>query len=237
MDAEHRHELKQNDFVVYAKMAPQYIKTHWWEAICVVVIIIAVSMMFSKKGQVRPNMDKQAKVTAIYQDIASAKGDAISGQAGIDKVEPLVRDLLDKGGKLDGAQNAMAKIKAADAIRAQLHYSDGMPQKDVIDSHVSEAVSLYEQAIKDAEGNVEIEAMAQYGIALAKQDGGSIDEAATIYGQIIANTAFDKTCFVEMAKDKLAVIAMSKQQFTFVEPKPAPVVEETAASTEEKTVN
>ncbi len=237
MDAEHRHELKQNDFVVYAKKAPQYIKAHWWEAICVVVIIVAVVMMFSGKKQGRPSMEKQAEVTSIYQDIAAAKGDAITGQAGAEEIEPLVRDLLSKGGKLSGAQRAMANIKAADAIRTQLYYSDGMPQQETVDAHVSEAISLYEQAMEHGKGNTDIEAMAQYGIALARQDAGDFDEAANLFGQIIANTAFDKTGFVELAKDKLASLTMVKQQFTFVEPKAVPVVEEEAVSTEENAVN
>ncbi len=237
MDAEHRHELKQNDFVVYAKKAPDYIKTHWWEAICVVVILVAVVMMFSNKtAKVRPNIEKEAKVTAIYQDISTAKVDALSDEAAIDEMDTLVADLLEKGAKLSGAPKAMVKIKAADAVRAQLHYGDGMPQQEVIDAKIAKAIGLYEEAMQDGKGNVDIEAMAQYGIALAKQDGGNFDEAATIYGQIVANTAFDKTGFVELAKDKLAVIAMSSEKFTFAEPVAAPVVEEVEVK-EENTVN
>ena len=240
MDAEHRHELKQNDFVVYAKKAPDYIKKHWWESICVVVIIVAGFMQIAKMGQkdVRPNMDKQAAVTAVYQDISAAKAEAISGEKSMDEVSDLVDELLDKASALKGVQNSLAKVKAADAVRAQLHYSNSVPTAEQIEAHTVEAITLYEEAIKEAKGNITVEALAKYGIALSKQDAGKFDEAATLYGQILASTDYDKTCVVEMAKDKLEGLATAKQTFTFVEPVVEPAVENSEeAQVEETAVN
>jgi tetratricopeptide (TPR) repeat protein len=225
MDAEHRHELKQNDFVVYAKKTPEYIKSHWWESICVVVIIVALVLHFRDDTEVRPKMDKQAEVTSLYQDISTAKAEAIGGEASIDAVESLIDELLEKSSSLKGAQSSLAKIKAADAIRSQLHYSDSMPTAEQIEAHTVEAITLYEQAVKEAEGNLTVEAFGKYGIALAHQDAGKFEEAANLYGQIIANADYDKTCVVEMAKDKLDSIATAKQTFTFVEPPAQPAVE------------
>lgn len=224
MDAEHRHELKRNDFIEYAKQAPDYLKKRWWEVLCVVVILVAVYMMFSDRKPALPTMEKQAKVTAVYEDIAEAKAALINEGGSDEKIEELVRDLLSKAAKLDGSQKSLALIKAGDAIRAKLHYSDKMPAADAVEAAVSEAVTLYEQAAKEAEKDVQIQAMASYAIALARQDGGNFDEAANIYGQILANAEYDKTPFAALAKEKLATIAMAKQQFNFVEA-PAPAAE------------
>lgn len=225
MDTEHRHELKQNDFIECAKKAPDYIKAHWWETACVVVIIGALVMHFSGSSDVRPNMDKQAAVTSVYQDISAAKGKAISGEGSIADIEELVTDLLAKSVGISEVQGALVKVKAADAIRAQLHYSDGMPTAEMIESHTVEAIALYEQAIESAKGNSNVEALAKFGIALATQDAGKFDEAATFYGQIIANTDYSATCIVELAKEKLDGIATARQTYTFAEPATKPVVE------------
>ena len=218
MDAEHRHELKQNDFVVYAKKTPAYIKEHWWESICIVVIIGAIFVHFMRKNvAVRPNTQRQEAVTSAYQDIAVAKAEAISGEGSVEELDIAIKDLLEKSKSLRGAQAAWAKIKAADALRAKLHYSGTIVSQDDIEAYTAEAIILYQQAIDDAAGNSTVEAFAKYGIALATQDAGNFDEAATLYAQIIANVKYDKTAVVELAKDKLDGIAMAKQNFTFVE--------------------
>ena len=218
MDAEHRHELKQNDFVVYAKRTPAYIKEHWWESLCILVIIGAVFVHFARKNvAVRPNTEKQEAVTSAYQDIAVAKSEAISGEGSIDELETVINDLLEKSKSLKGVHAAWAKIKAADALRSKLHYSNTMVSEDDAEAHSSEAIILYQQAIEDAQGDATVEAFAKYGIALATQDAGNFDEAATLYAQIIANVKYDKTAIVELAKDKLDGIDMAKQKFTFVE--------------------
>ncbi len=226
MDSEHRHELKQNDFVVYAKKIPFYLKKHWWESICVVIIIVALVMQFSKGRTSRPDMTKQKEVTAVYQDIAAAKGGAVNEDGSIEELEELINELLEKSKDLEGAQQALAKIKAGDAIRAKLHYSDEMVSQEDIESHTVEAISMYEKAIEAAEGNMNTEALAKFGIALAKEDASKFDEAANLYGQIIANSSYENTSVVKLAKDKLDGIAMAKEQFEFVEPEPEELVED-----------
>lgn len=227
MDAEHRHELKQNDFIVYAKKTPDYIKKHWWESICVVVIIVALIFHFSgRTSPRRPNLERQAQVTSIFEDLADAKGKAIMDEAGIEGIEEHIQKLLTQAQRLKGPQKSFALIKAAEAVRARLLYSDAEPSQQDIEAHAQEAISLYERALDEAQGNVIVEAMANYGIALAKEDMGKFDEAANIYGQIIANSKYDKTAFVAMAKNKLDLLPMSRQSFVFVEPDPETLVEE-----------
>lgn len=236
MDAEHRHELKQNDFVEYAKKTPGYIKDHWWETICVVVIIFAVVLHFSRDGKkALPNLDRQAEVTEIYQDLSAAKGDAIAGEAEVEVSRDKINELIDKAGKLKEPQGAFALIKAADGLRALLHYSNTKPSQEDIDAHTTEAISLYERALENAEGNVLVAAMAEYGIALAMQDAGKFDEAANLYGKIIANTKYDSTALIQLAKDKLASLNTAKQQFNFTEPVMPAVVEADGVNAENQT--
>jgi hypothetical protein len=79
--------------------------------------------------------------------------------------------------------------------------------------------------------------MGTYGIALAREDAGKFDEAATLYGQIIANADFDNTCVVVLAKDKLEALTAARQSFAFVEPAAEPVVETTEEVETEEAVN
>lgn len=229
MDSEHRHELKRNDLALWLaeapkhiKNTPEYLKTHWFEAICVVLIIIGLGMWIFRDDQkiVVHDLASQVKLTKLYEQqmidkIATVRGNKTAGF--LNNADELTA--ISDNVKSD-SNAALALIKAGDALRSDLHYKEGVINENDLKSQIAEAKSKYEAAVAKASSNKTIEALAKFGIAICSEELRDFDSAATLYKEIADNPEYQSNFVSKEAANRLLLLddAKVKYTFTYVEP-------------------
>jgi len=114
---------------------------------------------------------------------------------------------------------ALALLKRAEALRAELHYRmSTVTQQDLADQ-IGKALQSYTAAIEKAPSNPNYVSLAKYGQGLCAEEIGDYDKAGKIYQGIVANPDFESTVAYARAKYRLKVMDDFKQKITF---KPAP---------------
>ncbi|MBW8017919.1 MAG: hypothetical protein FVQ82_17245 [Planctomycetes bacterium] len=231
MDAEHRHELKTNELNEILTHFPGFCKKHAHTIIGVALIIVAIISYFGfKSSKQKASGKQQTETTQQIQTIERDKVTVITGAlAGTAPAETgfaksaLALELAAEGAKQPHSA-AMALIKRGEALRAELHYTAGDVDKDLIDSNIKQAKEAYEQALIKAQGSTTLTAMAKYGLALCQEEIGDFTGAVEMYKAIAANEEFKGTIFPAQAQFRLDVMDDHKKQFKFVEaPKVTPL--------------
>lgn len=230
MDSEHRHELKRNDLAQWiAQMpkhienAPQYLKSHWFEAICVILIIVGAGMWLFKDNQtvVVHDIGSQIELTQLYQAQMKVKGNALAGKEDstlLDNSDQLVAVASGVGRETNAS---LALIKAGDALRSDLHYKKGQVDDATITAQIGEAKLRYEEALSKAGSNKTLAALAAFGVAICGEEVRDFDAAAAGYQAIIDNAQYQATFVVILAEGRLSTLedAKVKYAFKYVEPK------------------
>ena len=121
---------------------------------------------------------------------------------------------------------ALALIKRGDALRMDLHYNGEDADASVVQSRLDAARKAYNDALAKAKGapnEIELTALAQFGLAITSEEAGQFDEAKTAYKAIVDNAEFAITPVVRQARHRLSIMDEQNEQFTFVDaPKPVP---------------
>ncbi len=238
MDAEHRHELKQNDLVEWITHFPEYARENYMQMIGVVLILLGLlSWLFwpSFKGSVdNSKLEKQARTTRVLGQVSGSKRASVRDGADAAMVaDSLLITASSLKLEADRAEDTIAKalifIKRGEALRSELHYRSGMQDDAVAVSQMQEAKSAYDAAISSASGKTGgagLVAMATYGLGLCSEEVGDFVKAEEIYKSIVANAEFEGTVFPTQAANRIATLADNKGEVVFTK---APVVEIPAA--------
>ena len=229
MDSEHRHELKRNDLAQWLadapehlKNTPEYLKTHWFESICVVLIVVGLGMWIFRDNQkiVVHDLDSQIKLTKLYQQqqmdkIAAARGNNTAGFLNNADELTSMADTV----KRDSIA-ALALIKAGDALRSDLHYKKDAINENDLKSQIAEAKGKYQAAIAKAGSNKTIEALAKFGVAICAEEIRDFDSAATQYKEIANNPDYQSNFVSKEAANRLILLddVKVKYKFKYVEP-------------------
>jgi hypothetical protein len=115
---------------------------------------------------------------------------------------------------------ALALIKRAEALRAELHY--GTVEEQYLISQTNLAKASYTQALEKCSTNPSLAAAAKFGLGLCAEELGDFDQARQMYSDITANLEFEGTVAVVQAKRRLETIADYEQKVVF-KPAPKPV--------------
>ncbi|MCK4998660.1 MAG: hypothetical protein KAS23_03965 [Anaerohalosphaera sp.] len=229
MDAEHRHELRDNDLVKWIMSTPKYVSDNYMQIIGVCCIIMAILLYrpirnIGKKGL----LEDQTAVTANINSLEVAKLKALSESAtGGDMVTTFAQTSKDLA--LNGADSkselagALAMIKAGEAMRIDLHYTKGEVARETIEANIDQAKVLYAKALGMAKGNATLTAMAKYGLGLCEEELGNYGEAETIYTEISSDEGLGGTVYSAAAAKRLEVIGEFQQKVVFVD-RPAEIV-------------
>ncbi len=239
MDAEHRHELKQNDLIEWITHFPEYARENYMQMIGVVLILLGLlSWLFwpSFKGSVdNSKLEKQARVTQALEQVFGSKRasvrDGAEASAVADSLLVTASNLKFEAGQAkDPIAKALILIKRGEALRSELHYRSGMQDDAVAVSQIQQAMAAYDAAISSASGQTGgagLVAMATYGLGLCSEEVGDFVKAEEIYKSIIANAEFEGTVFPTQAGNRIAALADNKGEVIFTK---APVVEVPAAA-------
>jgi len=237
MKAKHRHELKTNELAEWLMNFPQWAKKNLTTIIYVSVLIAVVTGLYIWRSYNRSviSVQKQLRFTALLNRLSQSKSEILRARAqGIDisyillrpanSLETFARDTK------DDTIAALALIERAEALRAELHYRQGVVNKRDLTTQINLAKESYNEALSrlahlSARGkfNPSLVAMAKFGLGLCEEEFGNFGRARQIYQDLVANPDFEATTAAVQAKLRLDTMADYKKRVVFKPPqKPTP---------------
>lgn len=229
MKAEHRHELKTNELVEWLINLPQWAKENLTTIIGVVVVLVVAGGFYIWKVYTKNVIAarKQLQFTNLIGQVSADKMQIVGAQA---EGKDLSFILLQPAENLKnlaqsantGEMAALALIKRAEALRAEMHYRLDPIGPQELTAQVGQAKNSYTEAIEKAAGNPTLVAAAKFGIGLCEEELGNFEKAAQIYREVAENTDFQNTVACAAAKFRLETMADYKQT-PVIKPSPKPV--------------
>ena len=228
MKSEHRHELKTNELAQWLNNFPQWCKDNMNTIIAILSVIAVICIFWSwryySKNVVQ--VSHQVEFTNLIGNILNTREQVVSEQmsgTGMDKSYVLITQASDLGSfaenKASGNMAALAFIKQADAIRAEVHYSLKTISDAYLNERIEQAKAAYNKALGTSMSDKTVKALASYGLGLCAEELGNIDEAKEIYNAVLENKEFQGTVAIDKIKRRLNTMEDYTQEIVF---KPAP---------------
>ena len=250
MDSQHRHELKTNELAEGLSHLPGLLKDNANTIIGVLLIATALITwpMLSKMAN-RKDLAERAAVSQsiqmLDQDVRSilqSPADDIPARSeALNTYLVNADELLNKAADTDIPNlAAMAQVKAAQAIRTELHLRQEVTA-EMLESQVQKSADAYQKALETAESPT-IRAMAQFGLGLCSEELGQTDQAADIYQQIIEDESYKANTLPTQAQRRLDAIEENSESFNFaevpvaIENLPSELIEAVQAEPQEATI-
>ena len=225
MKAKHRHELKTNELAEWIANFPQWVKKNartiiFVTAVSVLVIVSYAYYSYTKNISVPK---RQSEFTRVVAKLPRSKVSVLQAQLqGNDYSATLLQLANEIQFSLTATDNenaaALALIKYAQTLRTELHYRPQAVSDDEILIQISKAKASYNDALKKAEGNASLTAMAKLGLALCEEELGNFPEAEKIYNEIVNDPSLDVTTAKAQAQVRLKVMTDYQKKVVFKEP-------------------
>jgi len=235
MKAEHRHELKTNELAEWLANLPQWTLDNLTTIILAVVLIVVITGFFMWRGYNRDVVQSRERVefTNLLNQLAGSKTQIVRAQT---EGKDLAFMLLQPAKGLDTfARNtknnrmaALAFIKRAEAIRAELHY--GNVEKQYVIEQTNEAKASYNEALKRCVGNNSLTAAAKFGLGLCEEELGNFEQAREIYKEVAESSDYEGTGPAAQAQWRLKIMSDYEKEIAF-NPNPNPQPTETELQT------
>ena len=235
MKSEHRHELKTNELADWLAHFPQWIQDNRSTLIgAVVVIALAIGVYFVRfyrKDVV--SVRQHVQLTGLVTQIPSQKmTSARAASQGTDQSIALLSIGQDLKKFADGSGNdrlaALALIKHAETLRAELHYRPTGAGSEEVARQIAQAQSSYQAALARAASIPALAATAQFGLGLCEEELGNFDKAREIYREVAQKAEYDGTAAQAAAADRLQTVDDYRGAVTF-RPAPQPKTEGASA--------
>ena len=238
MDSQHRHELKTNELAEGLKHLPGLLKDNANTIIGIILIGAALITwpMFTKMSR-QKDIAEQTEITQsiqmmdrdVYAVLQAPADDMLAKSEALDALLVNADALLEKASTIDNPNlSALAQIKAAQAIRTELHLRQEV-DADMLERQIQKAQNAYQEALSAA-NTPTITAMAQFGLGLCSEELGQTDQAAELYQQIVEDENYKATVFPTQAQRRLDTLSDNTEVFNFAA---VPVVIEEVVDTEE----
>jgi tetratricopeptide (TPR) repeat protein len=239
MDSEHRHELKTNELADLLTHLPQFFKKHASTIIGIALIVLAIVTwpVFSKMSREKTITEESRVAESIRMlsgDIQAAlqayKNNPEELAPALSTIQANAEALMEMTSETDNPNlEALAYIKAAQALRTELHLRNAVVDAQTVETQTEKAQEAYEKAAETA-AIPTVKAMARFGVALCTEERGQIEQAADLYKAIVADETYAATVFPTLAQQRLDGLDDSTETFTFVaapavEVQPAPLPE------------
>ena len=234
MKSDHRHELKTNELADWLAHFPQWVQENRTTLIgagVIIVLVIAVYFVqFYRKDVVDVRHHVQltnlvTQITAQKRVIARAAGQGTDQSIAL---LPVAQDLQDFAtGIGNDRMGALALIKRAEALRAELHYRLADASGDDVAKQIAQAQGSYQQALQRAGSNATLAATAEFGLGLCDEELGNFDKAKEAYLAVAENPDYEGTTAQAAAAHRLKAVDDYKGTVVF---KPAPQPKPEAAS-------
>ena len=228
MKSDHRHELKTNELAEWLSHLPEWTKENLTTIIMVcVVIIVGIGIYTWRVYNVNiVRVRERAQFTTLINQLAGAKMQIIQGQEqGRDSSFMLLQPAKSLETFAQSAKNdrmaALALIKRAEALRAEVHY--GNVEEQYFTSQINEAKKSYTEALERCPEVPALASVAKFGQGLCEEELGNFDQARQIYQDITENSDFEPTVAATLAEHRLATMVDYQREIVFG-PAPKPTV-------------
>jgi hypothetical protein len=233
MKADHRHELKTNELAEWISNFPQWAKQNPTTIIVVMAVLAAVLgfyiWKFYFKGAALAG--RQLHLTSLINQVAVDKTRVIQSHSeGRDLSFILLQpaeELLNFAQETpDDQMAALALIKRAEILRAELHYRMGTVSEQEITDQINRAKMSYTEAVKRGSSNPSLVAEAKFGLGLCEEETGNFNGAELIYRDIVTDPNFEGTVTQAAVQHRLETMDDYKTKVVFrPAPQPGPAVE------------
>lgn len=226
MKAEHRHELKTNELIEWLTHLPEWAMQNIASIAVVLAVIVAFGAFYGWRNYSRKSVaGKQIELTRLINFITGGKMQILNSQGQTRDMSFILLQPADGlrafAGSTDNKQlAAMALLKRAEALRAELHYRISPVTPRDVAAQIALAKESYTQAMAKASPNPSLMAAAMFGLGLCEEELGNFDKAQQTYNNIIGMTDFEPTVAYAQAKHRLELLNDYKQNVVF---RPAPV--------------
>lgn len=233
MDAEHRHELKTNELATWLAHLPDWIKqnTNYIIGIALIVIGLITWPMLNRMAE-QKDISQQTETTNSIQmlenDIRKAATpnaeDPQAQQQALSMLLVNADTLLEKASDIENPNlAAIARIKAAQAIRTELQLRPEQVPAETVETQIKKAADVYQKAFDGAQ-DPQVKALAKLGLGLCSEELGQTEQAASIYNELVKDEAYAATVVPAQAQTRLDVLA-EKTGPVYFAPAPAPAAE------------
>jgi len=239
MRAEHRHELKTNELAQWLSNLPDWAQKNLRTIIYVTVVAVLVlgSFFYHMYQKTVVRNREQAAVTGLVSQIPMQQSQiAHAASQGTDVSYTFLRTASELKNFAQNARQelikALALIKEAQILRAELQFRQGTVTRQDIESQVNKAKDDYTEALTYLEEtpNSSLEAMARFGLGLCEEDLGNYEQAKSIYKEAAEDSQLAGTIGAVAAKNRLET--MDSYIHTKIALKSAPPAPVTAAPPE-----
>jgi tetratricopeptide (TPR) repeat protein len=235
MKSDHRHELKTNELAEWLGNLPEWTKENLSTILITVAVILAAGAIYGwrlySKNVVL--VREQTEFTDLINQVPGGKMQILQGQQSQGRDLSFI--LLQPANNLENfAQRtshkqmaALALIKRAEALRAELHY--GSPEEQYLIKQTNLAKESYTEAFEKSSKNPTLAAAAKFGLGLCEEELGNFEQARQMYQDITENSDFESTLAAVQAKIRLETMADYEKKIVFM---PAPTPPEPVTSTD-----
>jgi len=228
MKSDHRHELKTNELAEWLGNLPEWTKENLVTIIAVVVVVVVAGALYGWRLYSRNVLlvQEQAEFTDLLNQISGNKMQILQGQEAQGRNLSFL--LLQPANNLQNFAKktshkrmaAMALIKRAEALRAELHYG---VEEQSLENQTNLAKASYAEALEKCPKIPSLAATAKFGLGLCAEELGNFEQARQMYQDIATNSDFENTLAAVQAKRRLQTMADYQQNIVF---KPAPKIPE-----------
>lgn len=229
MKSDHRHELKTNELADWIAHFPQWFKDNSKTIVGVTAVVVLVIVVFgwNKYSKNVLAVRNRAAFTNEVAQLGGVKGQVYQNAAEGKDMAFLLHQSAESlatlaGNSDDRTMAALALIKRAEALRAEMHYQNNKIPPDTLTDNIELAKTSYEQAVEKAAGNRSLTSVARYGLGLCEEDLGNLDQAKQIYQDIAADQSLEGTVGQAAAQQRLGGLDQYVRQIAFHEA-PEPV--------------
>jgi len=227
MKAKHRHELKTNELADWLGNLPEWAKENFMMIIVVSVIAVAAVGAYFYFGYQRKAVLQQEGVTltTLATQLGQSKRDILVQQTRGNDISYMLAKLAERlrsfaAEAKNSSAAALAYVKYAEAVRADLHYRPLLVDRRDLNEQMNKAKMSYTKALGLA-GTVSLKATAKFGLGLCEEELGNFDKAKEIYRQIVANADFEPTTAFVQAGQRIETLPDYRQKVVFrAAPKP-----------------
>jgi len=237
MKSDHRHELKTNELAEWLSHLPEWTKENLITIVIVLVLIIAATAFygwrFYNKNVIQAR--EQVEFTNLLNQVSNGKMQILQGQQSQSRDFSFI--LLQPANSLESFAKrtnsdqmaALALIKRAEALRAELHY--GNVEEQYLIDQTDLAKAGYAEALEKST-NPSLAASAKFGLGLCEEELGRFEQARQIYQDIAGNADYKNTLAAVRAKRRLETMADYQKDIVF-KPSPTPESAEEATPADE----
>ncbi len=235
MKADHRHELKTNELADWLTHFPEWAQENRTTLIGAgVVIVLLIAVYFVRFYRADAGLRQHVQLTNLVTQVpAQRRQISQAATQGADQslvLLPVAQDLenfADNTG--DDRMAAMALIKRAEALRAELHYRQTEPSHEEVVKQIGQAQESYQQALDRAASVPALAAIAEFGLGLCEEELGNLDQAKMMYRAIAENADYEGTAGQVAAARRVGTVDDYKGTVVF-KPAPQPKPEAPAAA-------